>query len=107
MREETSNLPFKTYTWAFEDAFTLDQFITTKGQIPLCHKEAIKRVALPPPGPHRSNERVLKNLQEVLLIGFSTGFRTDGHGTSTLKTPRREILRLKKDLKTDAWICRE
>jgi hypothetical protein len=104
MREETSNLPFKMHTWAFEDAFTLDQFVTTNGKIPVRCKESIRRVALPPPGPSRVNERVLKGLKEVLLIGFSMEMKGDGEGDEMSRVPRRELLRLKKDGKSDSWV---
>ncbi|XPS78324.1 hypothetical protein M3J09_010340 [Ascochyta lentis] len=70
MYRETSLLPLKLWLCAFEDTFTLDQFVTARGlrSIPLHHKEAIRRVAVGSPGPHRSYEKVLQSLQEVLLI---------------------------------------
>lgn len=67
MHQDTILLPFKLWIWAFEDTFTLDQFVTARGLgvIPLHHKESIRKVAVAPPGPHRSHEKVLRGLQEV------------------------------------------
>jgi hypothetical protein len=69
IQKETACIPFKIYTWAFETAFTLDQWVSMKSNIPIQHKNAIRTVAVPTPGPYRSSERTLLNLNEVLLIG--------------------------------------
>jgi hypothetical protein len=55
MHQDTSLMPFKLWIWAFEDAFTLDQFVTARGlgSIPMHHKEAIRKVAVAPPGHHK------------------------------------------------------
>jgi hypothetical protein len=101
--EEMAVLPFKTYTWSFETAFTLEQWVSMKATIPLKHKNAVRTVAVPAPGPYRSSERILTNLQEVLLIGkpYST---TTVYNASNLQAPIQPVLKLKKDKATDTWV---
>lgn len=106
MRQDTSLLPFKLWVWAFEDVFTLDQFVTARGLgcIPVHHKNAIRRLAVAQPGHHRSHEKVLQNLQEVLLIGSSLSPAVfEPVGASS--TPRRSLTRLRRDTLTDTWMC--
>lgn len=105
MHQDTSVLPFKLWVWTFEDAFTLDQFVTAKGLgvIPLRQKEAIRRVAVAPPGPHRSHEKVLQSMQEVLLISFTQpAIAHQTEGSSPM--PRRGMFRLRRDPFTDTWL---
>lgn len=109
MHQDTSLIPFKSWVWSFEDAFTLDLFVTAKrlSSIPIHHKEAIRRVAVAPPGPHRSHERVLQSLQEVLLIrSGDLPVENDQHNNISLPS-RREVLRLRRDTLTDTWLRNE
>lgn len=102
MYQDTSLLPFKLWVWAFEDAFTLDQFVTARGLgcIPVRHKEAIRRVAVAPPGHHQSHEKVLQGLQEVLLISSIRPSSNDGLSAAT----PRKVIRLRRDTVTNAWL---
>jgi hypothetical protein len=102
--QETVALPFKTYTWSFETAFTLEQWVSMKVRIPLEHKNAIRTVAVPAPGPYRSSERILSNLQEVLLIGKPYSTTTAFDQITNLKGPIQPVLTLKKDKATDKWM---
>jgi hypothetical protein len=97
-------VPFHT-VWAFEDAFTLDQFVTARGLgcIPVHHKEAIRRVAVAPPGHHQSHEKVLQNLQEVLLISSIRPSSNDGLSAAT----PRKVIRLRRDTVTNTWLHNE
>ncbi|KAJ8111872.1 hypothetical protein OPT61_g5639 [Boeremia exigua] len=105
MRQDTATLPFKLWVWAFEDAFTLDQFVTVKGLgcIPVHHKNAIRRVAVPPPGHHQSHEKVLQGLQELLLIGSAVSSAGNDQPDAASLTPRRNIIRLRRDTSTGTW----
>jgi|SRR5690242_11518238 len=105
MHQDTRLIPFKLWIWAFEDAFTLDQFVTAKGlgRIPSQHKHAIRRLAVAPPGHHRSHEKVLQNLQEVLLISPALSYQgVEPTGAASSK-PRRSIVHLRRDTLTDIW----
>lgn len=105
MRQETCLIPFKLWIWAFEDAFTLDQFVTARGlgRIHVQHKHAIRRLAVAPPGHHRSHEKVLQNLQEVLLINPTLSYQgVEPTGAASSK-PRRSIVHLRRDTLTDTW----
>lgn len=97
IQKETGYLPFKLYTWAFETAFALDQWVSIKNQIRPEHKNAIRSVAVPTPGPYRASERVLSNLSEVLLIG---SYVRDSESTSS----ERSIVTLTKDPKSNTWV---
>lgn len=106
MHQDTSLIPFKLWIWAFEDAFTLDQFVTARGlgSIPVHYKEAIRRVAVAPPGHHRSHERILQGLQEVILIG-SIRSAEDGADTEpTASASCRDVIRLRRDILTNTWL---
>jgi hypothetical protein len=107
MYHETSSLPFQLFTWAFDDVFTLDQFVTAKGPFPLHQKEVIRRVAVASPGPHRSHEGVLRNLQEVLLMSTKYLFEEHDQSEESSPSPQREILRLRRDTLTDTWLLSE
>lgn len=109
MRQDTFLLPFKLWVWAFEDAFTLDQFVTARGlgSIPVHHKEAIRKVAVSPPGHHRSHEKVLQGLQEVLLIGYVRPAEDDDEAEPDASQHRRDIIRLRRDTLTDTWLRSE
>lgn len=104
-RQDTSLLPFKLWIWAFEDAFTLDHFVTAwgLGSIPVHHKEAIRTIAVAPPGHHRSHEKVLTGLQEVLLIGSVRPAENDDQRESTASAFRPVLIRLRRDALTDTW----
>lgn len=109
MHQDTFSLPFKLWVWAFEDAFTLDQFVTARGlgSIPVHHKEEIRRVAVAPPGHHRSHEKVLQSLQEVYLISGSQLSADHGQAEGAPSTPCREVIRLRRDTLTDTWLRSE
>jgi hypothetical protein len=109
MHADTSLLPFKLWVWAFEDAFTLDQFVTARslGSIPVHHKEAIRKVAVAPPGHHRSHEKVLQGLQEVLLISPVRPDEDNDQPESTASASRRDVIRLRRDTLTDTWLRSE
>jgi hypothetical protein len=96
-------LPFKTYTWSFETAFTLEQWVSMKSRIPLEHKNAVRKVAVPVPGPYRSSERILTDLQEVLLIGKSYSTTTVFDHASDLQGPIHPLITLTKDKATNMW----
>lgn len=106
MHQDTTVLPFKLWLWTFEDAFTLDQFVTARGLgcIPVHHKEAIRRIAVAPPGHHQSHEKVLQSLQEVLLIGSARVTTGEETLEVTSPPPRREVIRLRRDTFTSAWL---
>lgn len=105
MHEETALLPFENFTWAFETAFTLDEWLSKEAGIPMSCKEAIRTVAVPSPGPYRSSERALSNLRELLLIGtpYSTNtyFTMDSKGAKDMGI-EMEILR--KEKASGAWV---
>lgn len=109
MRQDTSLMPFKLWIWAFEDTFTLDQFVTARGlgSIPIHHKEAIRKVAVAPPGHHRSHEKVLQGLQEVLLITSVRPAEDDNLAGPTSSSSRRDVIRLRRDTLTDTWLRSE
>ncbi|KAH7359803.1 hypothetical protein BKA66DRAFT_573913 [Pyrenochaeta sp. MPI-SDFR-AT-0127] len=103
--KETVALPFKLYVWAFETAFTLDQFVSVKRLVKLEHKSAIRTVAVPTPGPYRSSERILLDLQTVLLIGSFKSDRTGLEDAPRLaKGPSRAILTLKRERSNNTWV---
>lgn len=102
IQKETACIPFKIYTWAFETAFTLDQWVSMKSNIPVQHKNAIRTVAVPTPGPYRSSERTLLNLNEVLLIGT---FKPSTDSTSAA-LGGRAIITLTKSKASNAWMRR-
>lgn len=106
MHQDTTVLPFKSWLWAFEDAFTLDQFVTARGLgcIPVHHKEAIRRIAVAPPGHHQSHEKVLQSLQEVFLIGSARISAGEGPLELNSTPPRREVKRLRRDTITNTWL---
>jgi hypothetical protein len=109
MHQDTSLMPFKLWIWAFEDAFTLDQFVTARGlgSIPMHHKEAIRKVAVAPPGHHRSHEMILQGLQEVLLISHVRPAEDDDQAEPTASASRRDVIRLRRDTLTDTWLRSE
>lgn len=106
MRQDTSLLPFKLWVWAFEDAFTLDQFVTARGlgSIPVHHKEAIRKVAVAPPGHHRSHEKVLKSLQEVFLISPVRPAAANDPSEGAASASRGDVIHLRRDTLTDTWL---
>ncbi|KAF2027054.1 hypothetical protein EK21DRAFT_115174 [Setomelanomma holmii] len=101
IQNETACLPFKIYIWAFETAFTLDQWVSMKSNIPMQHKNAIRTVAVPTPGPYRSSERILLSLNEVLLIG---NFSSTGESGPASVDTGRGIIKLTKDKASDTWL---
>jgi hypothetical protein len=103
MHKETAHLPFKLYTWAFESAFTLDQWVSMKSLVPVQYKNAIRTVAVPTPGPHRSSERILQRLCEVLLIGSFDSFNIPAPSIVNPQAPSRVIITLRRDKVTDTW----
>jgi hypothetical protein len=103
IHEETATLPFKTYTWSFETAFTLEQWVSMKFRIPLEHKSAIRKVAVPTPGPYRSSERILTDLQKVLLIGKPNSATTVYDDPRNLQSPMHPIITLERDKATNTW----
>jgi hypothetical protein len=94
---ETAHLPFETHIWSFETAFTLDQWVSMKSQVPLAHKNTIRTVAVPPPGPYRSSERILLSLHEVLLVGTAHDRPADANPNVNQQASTKAILILKKD----------
>jgi hypothetical protein len=96
-------LPFKTYTWSFETAFTLEQWVSMKSRIPLEHKNAIRKVAVPAPGPYRSSERILTDLQEVLLVGKPYSTSTLYDHASDSQGPIHPLITLTRDKATNTW----
>jgi hypothetical protein len=73
-----------------------------KSNIPVQHKNAIRTVAVPTPGPYRSSERTLLNLNEVLLIGT---FQPSTDSTSA-ELGGRAIITLTKSKASNAWMRR-
>jgi hypothetical protein len=104
MHAETSWLPFKTFTWSFETAFTLDQWVSTKDRIPAHNKHAIRTVAVPTPGPYQSSEQKMLNLREILLFGIPNAVITESEDDAEAQKPAPAIITLKKDRVTDTWI---
>lgn len=102
--KETATLPFKLYVWAFETPFTLDQFVSVKRLVKLEHKNAIRTVALPTPGPYRSSERILLDLQTVLLIGSFKPDNTEVINAPLYEPRRRAILTLKRERSNNTWV---
>lgn len=103
MHREASLLPFETFIWAFETAFTLDQWVTSGDHIPAEHKMAIRTVAVPTPGPYRSSERFLVNLRDVLLVGTAYSTTTYFTEPKDMKDTDLAITILKKDKATGTW----
>ncbi|RYE83302.1 MAG: hypothetical protein EOO65_04180 [Methanosarcinales archaeon] len=103
IRQETAYLPFKTFIWAFETAFTLDQWVSMKDSIPLEHKNAIRTVAVPTPGPYRASERVLLRLDEVHLIGKAYATTTYFDQPADEEDSVHAIITLRKDTTTNTW----
>lgn len=104
IHRETAHLPFETHIWSFETAFTLDQWVSMKSQVPLAHKNTIRTVAVPTPGPYRSSERILLSLHEVLLVGNAHDKTTNIDQDVNSQTPKKAILILKKDKIADTWV---
>jgi hypothetical protein len=104
MQEETANLPFKAYTWAFETAFTLDQWVSMKSQIPVQYKNAIRTVAVPTPGVYQSSQRILLSLYKIFLVGTFSPVHTSPALNADSDVPGRAIITLRKDKATDTWI---
>jgi len=104
VHKETVCLPFKAYTWAFKNAFTLEQWVSMKGCIPTQYKNALRRIAVPAPGPYRSSERVLVDLREVLLVGSGSPVSGDFTSEPRLGISPLVIITLKKDKASNAWI---
>jgi hypothetical protein len=104
IQEEFANLPFKTYTWAFESAFTLDQWVSMKSQVPVQYKNAIRTVAVPTPGPYRSSERILLNLYQVLLIGSFNPSSTSSTPVADSQASVKAMITLRRDKTSDTWI---
>ncbi|OAL47688.1 hypothetical protein IQ07DRAFT_589872 [Pyrenochaeta sp. DS3sAY3a] len=102
--KETALLPFKWYIWAFETAFTLDQFFALRRKVPVAYKSAIWTVAVPMPGPYRSTERLMHGLQTVLLIGsFQPGSAEDASDQEA-QNPSRGIMTIRKDNAGNSWV---
>lgn len=101
--QETALMPYKTFIWAFESTFTLDEWLFTKDCISTEHKKAIRTVAVPFPGPYRSSEEFLLNLQEIIMIGTAysttTVFTRPEHEKTAL-----EVTTLKKNKESKTWI---
>lgn len=106
MRQDTVLLPFKLWIWSFEDAFMLDQFVTAQGlgSIPFHHKEAIRKVAVAPPGHLRSHEKILRDLQKELMISSMRPARNDDQPESSASVSRRDVIRPKRDTSSDTWL---
>jgi hypothetical protein len=104
MHAETSWLPFQTFTWSFETAFTLDQWVSTKDRIPAYNKNAIRTVAVPTPGPYQSSEQKLSSLREILLFGVNNAMTTVAEEDTDSDKMGPAIITLKKDRVTDTWI---
>ncbi|OAL03002.1 hypothetical protein IQ06DRAFT_122836 [Phaeosphaeriaceae sp. SRC1lsM3a] len=104
VHQETTFLPFETFTWAFETAFTLDQWVSMKDIISTEHKKAIRTVAVPTPGPYRSSERFLLNLREILLVGTAYTPFTYSRDSEHAKTADLTIMTLKKDKIRNTWV---
>jgi hypothetical protein len=103
IQEESTCLPFKTYTWAFESAFTLDQWVSMKCQVPKHLKATIKTVAMPSPGPSKSSERSLLNMREIHLIGFFNS-SSDADTAEPDPGPSNQVMiTLKKDKASGNW----
>ncbi|KAH7072062.1 hypothetical protein BKA63DRAFT_567992 [Paraphoma chrysanthemicola] len=103
IQKETACLPFTVYTWAFETAFTLDQWVSMKSNIPVQYKNAIRKVAVPTPGPYQSSDRTLLSLNQVLLIGT---FKSSNDTTTSAWDAPRAIITLTKDKATNTWTRR-
>jgi hypothetical protein len=101
---EIAHLPFETHIWSFETAFTLDQWVSMKSQVPLAHKNTIRTVAVPTPGPHRSSERILLSLHEVLLVGTAHDRTTTTNQDVNSQASKKAIIILKKDKGADTWV---
>jgi hypothetical protein len=106
MRKDTFSLPLQLWVWASEDTITLDQFVTAGGlgSIPVRHKEAIRRVAVTPPGLRRSHEKILQSLQEVYLIGGTHSVAGDDQVDGSPSSSRRDMIRLRRDIFTETWL---
>lgn len=102
--KETALLPYKWYIWAFETAFTLDQFFALRRKVPVAYKSAIWTVAVPMPGPYRSTERLMHGLQTVLLIGSFQASRVEDASDQDAPTPSRGIMTIRKENAGNAWI---
>lgn len=104
VKNEVECLPFNSYTWAFESAFTLDQWVFMKSHISSHRKGLIRRVAVPTPGPYRSSERILLGLQEVLLVGPSKPASFTIEQGQIKENWDRAIVLLKKNKASDTWM---
>lgn len=101
--QETALMPYETFIWAFESTFTLDEWLSMKDCTSVEHKKAIRKVAVPFPGPYRSSEKFLHNLQEILMIG------TAYSSTTVFTRPEHEetylaVTTLKKNKESETWI---
>jgi hypothetical protein len=101
---ETALLPFETHIWSFETAFTLDQWVSMKSQVPLAHKNTIRTVAVPPPGPYRSSERILLSLHKVILVGTAHDRAADVNQDVNQRAPTKAMITLKKDKLVGTWV---
>jgi len=104
IHEESTCLPFKLYTWAFESAFTLDQWISMKCHVPEQLKSMIKTVAMPSPGPSKSSERFLSNMREIHLIGFFKHADDEPHPGAGSGLSKQVMMTLKKDKASGSWM---
>jgi len=75
-----------------------------KSRIPTQYKNAVRRVAVPAPGPYRSSERVLVDLREVLLVGSGSPVSGDFTSEPRLGLSPLMLITLKKDKASNAWI---
>ena len=105
MRKETAILPFQFYIWAFETAWTMDQFVCMKREIPVEYKNAIRMVAVPTPGPYQASEKVLADLHTVLLVGKFKKPEGEPEDLEAVSDPsKRGILTLRRAKTGNAWI---
>lgn len=104
LHQETACLPYRTHTWAFENPFTLEQWLLSKTLIPAQHKLAIRTVAVADPGPYRSSERLMSDLGKIILIG-SYGRKDESHLDPTdAESSPMMMITLKRDGTSGAWI---
>lgn len=109
MCQDTPFLPFKLWVRALEDTFILDQFVTAGSleSTPVRHKEAIRKVAVAPPGHHQLHEELLKSLQEAYLI---RGTHPVTHADQVEGSPsasRQDMICVRRDTLTDTWLRSE
>jgi hypothetical protein len=104
IQRETACLPFTLYTWAFETAYTLDQWIKVDTGIPAQHKHALLRVAVPTPGPYRASEQILQSLHELTLIGSVDPRKTYSSYSGSHRCLHRTLILLSKSKINGMWV---